>query len=89
MAFEAEVLNFPGLAVVLYYDEEDSISLKLLEAFNQAAKTYTDAIQCAVIEINSLFKLAQEAVIETTPTIIYIYNREEVARLENTTRHDA
>lgn len=81
MAFECEVLNFPGKAIAYYYQESDADYQAIEKILKQVAINYPD-YKFVSINVNNLFHFVENSQIDTIPTIVIIENRNEIARLE-------
>jgi hypothetical protein len=82
MAFEAEVLNFKGPAIILFYDEKSPQAQIIDSSFKELAFKYHNKAKFVKVEVSKLFKLAEQAVVTDAPTLLLIHNRAEVDRVE-------
>jgi hypothetical protein len=82
MAFEAEVLNFKGPSVILFYDPDDPQGQIVDSMFDELALSNRHGIKFVKVDVIKLFKLAELAHIEAAPTILIMYKRAEVGRIE-------
>ena len=85
MAFEAEALNQELPALVIYFTPDDNQWPSLSILFENLAQDYKPFGKFISINSEKLFKLAEKAGIENTPTAIIIQERKEIKRLERLT----
>lgn len=83
MAFEAEVLNHKNPVIILFYQESNDDSKVMEKMLEEMAGEYDNQAKFVKIEADLLFALANQACIDTCPSIIVIHNREEIARFVN------
>lgn len=82
MAFEAEVLNFKDPVVILFYDETNSNHERIDASFKELAFRYQNKAKFVKIEVTKLFKLVEQALVNSVPTLLVINKRVEVGRVE-------
>ena len=83
LAFESEVLATAVPLVVVYYFRKSFESEKELLLLKEIAARYDDdQVKFVSVDIDKLFVLAQDAEIETVPTITVVKNREMSERFE-------
>lgn len=88
MAIEAEALNFNGIAALIFFKPNDEWK-KLRPLLVKIAET-NPAIKFVQIDADKLYKVTQNAQIETFPALVLIRDRKEVGRIEpitNATLH--
>lgn len=81
MAFEAEVLSTTVPLVVIYYFKEGPQEKNFIKQLDKLAKNNEHKVKIVIIDSDKLFSLAQDAEIETFPTIIFSKNREILDRI--------
>ena len=86
MAFESEVLSATIPLVVVYYYKESEKEKYFIEELEKLAKLNINKVKFVVVDSDKLFTLAQDAEIESFPTIVFSKNREIVEKItENIT----
>ena len=81
MAFEAEVLSTTIPLVLVYYFKNSAQEQRFLQQLDQLVLDYPDSLKCVIIDIDRLFSLAQDAEIETVPTIVFSKDREMLEKI--------
>ncbi|MFC1841927.1 thioredoxin family protein [Candidatus Dependentiae bacterium] len=82
MAFESEVFSTTMPLVVVYYFKESPESRDFIEQLESLAVKYDNHVKFAVVDVERLFSLAQDADIERIPTLLFVQNRKIIDRLE-------
>lgn len=80
MAFDSEILNSNVPAIVLFYDEIESSALLIQENFEKIAQDNYNRAKFVKIDVSTLFKLADQAMVTTVPTVLAILSKKELGR---------
>ena len=83
IAFEAEVLNYEKPVTLLFYDKNNEQAQTMNLVFNALATQNSNKSKFVTINVTELFKLADQAAINVVPTLMVIYNKIEIGRVEN------
>ncbi|MGC2310819.1 MAG: thioredoxin family protein [Candidatus Babeliaceae bacterium] len=81
MAFEAEVLNYEQPVLVFFFDTHVNQADK--NVFQAVAEAYKEKIKCVAVDAEKLFRIAQQSEVDVLPTYLFINQRKEINRLEN------
>ncbi len=81
MAFESEVLSTTMPLVLVYYYREDVKEKEFIEKLEQLAIEYENNVKFVIVDAEKLFSLAQDAEINTFPSIIFAKKRDIIARV--------
>ena len=81
MAFEAEVLSNQNPVLILYYSMNDPGLQEIHTILTKIGDDKIHSLKIVKIDVQELFKLADQAMIDSTPTLILIHQRKEVDRI--------
>lgn len=79
MAFESEVLSYPGMCALIFSNAND---WRKLHDDVIALAQYYPHIKFVKVDVNKLFKIAELAEIESLPAVVFIQDHQEIHRIE-------
>lgn len=88
LALEAEVLNWPMPVVIWFANSESDPYKKMKQAIGHVAEIFSQQIKFVEIDVTKIYSIAQNARISVTPTLMMVYNRQEVERIEGVSEQD-
>ncbi len=78
MAFDMEVYNATEPLVVVCYYQDTSESQSFVSQLKDVATQFENQVKFVIIDADKLFSLAEWAIIQAYPTILFVKNREIV-----------